>query len=375
MSDAKHFNIALFPGDGIGIEVTEAAVKVLKEAQRLIEEFSFNFKELPGGAFCYKETGEALPKASLDEAAEADAILLGACGWPDIRYPDGTEIRPQLEMRFIFDLYAGVRPIRYFPGIPPVLAKSGRPIDFVIIRESTEGLFASRGTGRNPEVATETMVITRRTTERLMRFSYNLARSRKKKGYPGKLTCVDKANIFSAFAFYRSIYDRIGLEFPDVEREYCYVDAMALNMVLKPWEYDVLVMENMFGDILSDLGAGIVGGMGMAPSGDIGDEHAVFQPSHGTAPDIAGKGIANPIAMILSSAMMCNYLGEKHHNADLAEVARLIEKGVEGYLARGDSLPFDQGGSTRTSEIVDIIIREMETNQPRSPGAIRSDRI
>lgn len=366
MNDTMNLNIAVFPGDGIGIEVTEAAVKVLKEVQRLMGGFSFNYQELPAGAFCYKETGEALPKTSLDEAAKADAILLGACGWPEIRYPDGTEIRPQLELRFIFDLYAGVRPIRYFPGIPPVLANSGdRPIDFVLIRESTEGLFASRGTRKNPEVATETMVITRRTTERLMRFSYRLARSRKKKGYPGKLTCVDKANVFPAFAFYRNIYDQVGLEFSDVEKDYCYVDAMALNLVLKPWEYDVMVMENMFGDILSDLGAGLIGGMGMAPSGDIGDDRAVFQPSHGTAPDIAGKGVANPIAMVLSAAMMCDYLGDKRPNATLAKVARLIEKGVEGYLARGENLPSDQGGSARTGEITDLIIQEMEANQHR----------
>jgi 3-isopropylmalate dehydrogenase len=271
-----------------------------------------------------------------------------------------------LELRFIFDLYAGVRPIRYFPGISPVLANSGdRPIDFVLIRESTEGLFASRGTRKNPEVATETMVITRRTTERLMRFSYRLARSRKKKGYPGKLTCVDKANVFPAFAFYRNIYDRVGLEFSDVDKDYCYVDAMALNLVLKPWEYDVMVMENMFGDILSDLGAGLIGGMGMAPSGDIGDDRAVFQPSHGTAPDIAGKGIANPIAMVLSAAMMCDYLGDKRPNATLEEAARLIETGVEGYLARGENLPSDQGGSARTGEITDLIIQEMEANQHR----------
>ena len=364
MNGAMNFNIAVFPGDGIGIEVTEAAVKVLKDAQRLTGGFSFNYQELPAGAFCYRETGEALPKASVDEAAKADAILLGACGWPEIRYPDGTEIRPQLELRFIFDLYAGVRPIRYFPGIPPVLANSGaRPIDFVLIRESTEGLFASRGTGKNPEVATETMVITRRATERLMRFSYGLTRSRKKKGYPGKLTCVDKANVFSAFAFYRNIYDQVGLEFPDVEKDYCYVDAMALNLVLKPWEYDVMVMENMFGDILSDLGAGLIGGMGMAPSADIGDDRAIFQPSHGTAPDIAGKGIANPIAMVLSAAMMCYYLGNKRYNATLEEVARLIEKGVEGYLARGENLPADQGGSAPTEEITDLIIQEMEADR------------
>lgn len=360
----KPYRIAVLPGDGIGEEVTRAAMKVLENLQRLRGDFAFDYQELPAGAFCYKKTGEALPKETVDAVAKSDAVLLGACGWPEIRYPDGTEIRPQVDLRFIFDLYAGVRPIRYYPGIPPALAQQGgaaKPVDFILIRESTEGLFSSRGTGKNSEVATETMVITRRTTERLMRFGYKLAQSRKARGQAGKLTCVDKANVFTAMAFYRSIYDEVGLDFPDVEKEYCYVDAMALNLVRKPWDYDVMVMENMFGDILSDLGAGIVGGMGMAPSGDIGDDHAVFQPSHGTAPDIAGKGIANPIAMVLSSAMMCDYLADKHHRPELAEGARLIEDSVAQYLAAGLPLPSDQGGNASTDGVIDHILEGMET--------------
>ncbi|NIP72518.1 MAG: isocitrate/isopropylmalate dehydrogenase family protein, partial [Gammaproteobacteria bacterium] len=261
MSEGASYDIAVFPGDGIGVEVTAAALEVLRAAQRKAGGFALQYTELPAGAFCYKETGEALPKASVDAAAKADAILLGACGWPEIRYPDGTEIRPQVELRFIFDLYAGVRPIRFYPGTPEVLAqRAGRPIDFVLIRESTEGLFSSRGTGPNRDAAGETLLITRPTTERLMRFGYQLARSRKGQGHAGKLTCVDKANVFTAMAFFRSIYDEVGLDFPDVEKDYCYVDAMALNLVRQPWDYDVLVMENMFGDILSDLGAGLVGG-------------------------------------------------------------------------------------------------------------------
>ncbi|HKJ00605.1 MAG TPA: isocitrate/isopropylmalate family dehydrogenase [bacterium] len=363
MSNAPQYRIAVLPGDGIGVEVTRASLEVLREAQRLVGGYALDFTELPAGAFCYKETGEALPKATVDEAAKSDAILLGACGWPEIRYPDGTEIRPQVELRFILDLYAGVRPIRYYPGTPQVLANSGaRPIDFILIRESTEGLFASRGTMRNDAAAGETLLITRHTTERLMRYGYQLARSRKAKGHPGRLTCVDKANVFSAFAFYRSIYDEVGLEFTDVEKDYCYVDAMALNMVRKPWDYDVMVMENMFGDILSDLGAGLIGGMGMAPSGDIGDEHAVFQPSHGTAPDIAGKGLANPVAMVLSAAMLCDHLAEKRGNAALGRTARLIEHGVEAYLASGQGLPGDLGGQAGTSAIVEGILAAMEAH-------------
>jgi 3-isopropylmalate dehydrogenase len=361
MSQLPQYRIAVFPGDGIGVEVTAAALQVLREAQRLSGGFALDFTELPAGAFCYKATGEALPKASVDEAARADAILLGACGWPEIRYPDGTEIRPQVDLRFIFDLYAGVRPIRHFPGTPRVLANAGeRPIDFILIRESTEGLFSSKGTVRTRDAAAETMVITRHTTERLMRYGYKLARARKAKGHPGRLTCVDKANVFQAMAFFRSIYDEVGLEFGDVEKDYCYVDAMALNLVRKPWAYDVMLMENMFGDILSDLGAGLIGGMGMAPSGDIGDERAVFQPSHGTAPDIAGKGLANPVAMVLSAAMLCDYLADKRHNPALEKTARLIEHGVEAYLASGQGLPGDLGGRAGTGAVTEGILAAME---------------
>jgi len=361
MAGTLDLDIAVFPGDGIGIEVTAAARQVLAEAERLVKGFRCGYTELPGGAICYRDTGESLPRESVDAAAKADAVLLGACGWPEIRYPDGTEIRPQVELRFLFDLYAGVRPIRFFPGTPPALANPGQePIDFILIRESREGLFASRGSGENREVATETMVITRRTTERLMAFGFELARHRKAQGHPGRLTCVDKANIFSAMAFFRAIYDEVGGGYGDVEQEHCYVDAMALNLVRRPWAYDVMVMENMFGDILSDLGAGLVGGMGMAPSADIGDDHAVFQPSHGTAPDIAGQGIANPVAMVLSGAMMCRYLGERKRNEPLERAARLIEQGVERFMATGDRLPHDLGGRATTEEITAGIVRAME---------------
>lgn len=361
MAQSVRVNIAEFPGDGIGIEVMNAAKQVLTRAETMVGGFRCSYETLPAGAFCYKETGEALPRASVDAADKADAMLLGACGWPEIRYPDGTEIRPQIELRFIFDLYAGVRPIRFYPGIPSVLANPrNRPIDFILIRESTEGLFASRGSGKNPEVAAETLLITRAKTEKLMHFSYRLARRRKAADKPGKLTCVDKANVFSAFAFYRAIYDRIGVEYPDVQKEYGLVDAMALNIVRKPWDYDVMVMENMFGDILSDLGAGVVGGLGMAPSADVGDTHALFQPSHGTAPDIAGKGIANPVAMILSGAMLFDHLADRRGDPGLRQAAQLVERAVERYLAKGQRLPTDQGGQAGTSEVTERVIAEME---------------
>jgi 3-isopropylmalate dehydrogenase len=361
MAQPARIHIAEFPGDGIGIEVMKAAKQVFARAEKLVGGFACDYEELPAGAFCYKQTGEALPRASVDAAEKADAMLLGACGWPEIRYPDGTEIRPQIELRFIFDLYAGVRPIKFYPGIPRVLANpQNKPIDFILIRESTEGLFASRGSGKNPEVATETMIITRAKTEQLMHFGYRLARRRKAQGHVGKLTCVDKANVFSAMAFFRAIYDRIGVEYTDIQKEYGLVDAMALNIVRKPWDYDVMVMENIFGDILSDLGAGVVGGLGMAPSADVGNRHALFQPSHGTAPDIAGKGIANPLAMILSGAMLFDHLADQRGDASLRKAGQSIERAVERYLAKGERLPTDQGGAAGTSEVVERVIAELE---------------
>ena len=258
-----------------------------------------------------------MPESTIKLCREADAILLGACGLPDVRYPDGTEIMPQVELRFIFDLYAGVRPCRLIPGVPsPIVGADERGIDLVLIRESTEGLFASMGKGVvTHDEARETLLITRKTSERLFEFSLPPRRTPQGARPPGKLACVDKANAFKAYAFFRQMFDECAARHAAVATERLYVDACSAMLVRKPWDFDVLVMENMFGDILSDLTAGLIGGMGMAPSADIGDTHAVFQPCHGTAPDIMGKGLANPTAMILSAAMMLDWLGERHDHA------------------------------------------------------------
>ncbi len=268
---------------------------------------------------------------------EADAILLGACGLPSVRYPDNTEIMPQVELRFIFDLYAGVRPARLVPGVPsPIVGAQEKGIDFVLIRESTEGLFASMGKGvTTHDEARETLVVTRKTTERLFDFSLKLAERRKKRGHPGRLTLVDKANVFKAFNWQRDIFAERKTKFPDVKTDLLYVDACAAMMVKKPWDFDVMVMENMFGDILSDLAAGLIGGLGIAPSADIGDKHAVFQPCHGTAPDIMGQGKANPTAMILSAAMMLDWLADKHDHQPAADAAQRIERAVDKAYSDG----------------------------------------
>ena len=181
--------------------------------------------------------------------------------------------------------------------------------------------------------ARETLLITRKTSERLFDFSFRFAQARKARGAPGKLTCVDKANAFKAYAFFRQMFDECAARYPGVATDRLYVDACSAMLVRRPWDFDVMVMENMFGDILSDLTAGLIGGMGMAPSADIGDKHAVFQPCHGTAPDIMGKGLANPTAMILSAALMLDWLADRHDHAPAARAARAIETAVDRAFA------------------------------------------
>lgn len=339
-------DIAVLPGDGIGREVMQACLALLERVETLTPGPRLRYTPHPAGALHYRDHGEALPSATLDACRRADAILFGAMGWPDVRYPDGTEPIPQLDLRMEFGLYAGVRPIRWFPGLPRVLAdERARGIDFVLVREQTEGLFYARGRGEVIEdrEALDTMKITRAGTARVSEFAFRLAEQRRARRGTGRVTCVDKSNVFTSMAFFRKVFDDVAVRHPGIERDYAYVDAMALTMVKKPWALDVLVAENMFGDILSDLGAGLIGGMGMAPSADIGDEHGLFQPAHGTAPDIAGQGKANPAAMFLSAAMMLDWLATRHEEPLLAARARLIEAALEAAMQAG-AVPLEIGG-------------------------------
>ncbi len=280
----------------------------------------------------------------------ADAILFGATGLPNVRYPDGTEIAPQITLRFALDLYAGVRPIRLFPGVPsPLDVPRGKTIDYVILRENTEGLFASRAGGAwvGDLVAVDSLIITRAGTERIVRraFEWCLRRSGAPADGTRRVTCVDKANMFPSYALFRQVFQDVAGGYPGIEAGCVSVDAMSMYFIQAPWRYDVIVLENMFGDILSDLGAATVGGLGMAPSGDTGDRWALFQPSHGTAPDIAGKELANPLAMILSAAMLLRWLGERHADAAAREAADRIESAVAAVLARGQVRTREVGGA------------------------------
>ena len=354
--------IAVFPGDGIGAEVMGAAEGALDALER---RFGFRLarRRWAGGAAHFRETGRELEDGAFEAARRADAILFGSMGLPDVRLPDGTEVAPHLEMRREFGLFAGVRPARKYPNTPtPLGSPEAEGIDLVVLRESTEGLFASRGRGtvEGDAVARDTLEITRATSERLFDFAFRLAERRAEKGRGRRrVTCVDKANVFVSMAFFRKVFDERRALFPEVGADHAYVDAAALDLVRRPWTFDVMVMENMFGDILSDLCGGLVGGMGMAPCAEIGLEHGLFQPAHGTAPDIAGRGLANPTAMLVSTAMMLDWLGERSGEARLAEAADALEDAVWRAYADAAALPFELGGRSGLTEVAEAVIARL----------------
>ena len=363
----RRFSVAVFPGDGIGDEITAPTVALLHRACERVGGVALDTAEHPAGARAWQTHGDALPADSMAAARAADAILLAAMGDPAIRYPDGTEITPQLDLRFRLGLYAGLRPIRSIPGVPgPLADPRARDIDFVLVRESVEGLFArlDEGTVTDDE-ARETLVITREGSERLFRATFALAASRARRraangeARAARVTCIDKANVFRAFAFFRKLFDAEATHH-DVRCDHAYVDIMSLNLVTRPWDYDVMVTENMFGDILSDLAAALVGGMGYAPSADVGDSHAVFQPCHGSAPDIAGRGLANPTAMFLSGAMMLDWLGERHDVPAANRAARLVERAVDAAFEDGALRTTELGGSDGLDAVTDAVSGALE---------------
>jgi 3-isopropylmalate dehydrogenase len=337
----------------------DACLPVLEAVIRRVGGPRLVWNRLSGGAGAYRDTGVAFSEEAMREVELADAILFGAMGLPEVRYPDGTEIAPQLDIRAHLDLYAGVRPVRAIPGLAgPLRDPRAADIDLIILREQTEGLYWSRGRGAmlDPDTAVDTLRITRQGSERVFDYAFRLAQRRRLQGRPGKVTCVDKAGVLRAFAFSHGIFKERAARFPGLTAETANIDAMALNMVRQPWAYDVIVTENMFGDILSDLGAGLIGGMGLAPSADIGDRHGLFQPCHGTAPDIAGTGRANPTAMILSGAMMLEWLGERHGEARLNEGARLMEHAVRTAFKDPALRPCEFGGGSGLQAITAAVL-------------------
>jgi len=343
VAKTKTYRIVVLPGDGIGPEIVDAALDVLEAVQELTGGFALVYEYHPAGAGCYRDTGEAISQQAIEAFRTADATLKGPVGLPDVRKPDGTEAGLLGGiLRVGFDLYANVRPIRLYPNaITPLAGRSADDIDYVIVRENTEGLYLSRGVGLvTPQAATDSLLLTARGCERIARFAFKTALE-KKRGAPEdgrrRVTLVDKSNVLRSFAFFRRIFLKVAEEFPEVAAECLYVDAAAAALVSRPHHFQVIVTENLFGDILSDLGGATIGGLGMCPSANIGDRLAYFEPIHGSAPDIAGRALANPVSQILSAAMMLSHLGE-------AAAAEMITSALWQVYARG-RLPFQPGGT------------------------------
>jgi 3-isopropylmalate dehydrogenase len=351
------FRIAVLPGDGIGPEVMESALRVLDAVQLRDSRLQFRFETLAAGAVEFQRSGEALPASTLAGCQAADAVLLGAMGLPDVRWPSGRELTPQIDIREHFELYRGERPARlYHAADCPLKGVGAGEIDFVILRESTEGLFSSRlqpGPLSGEEVS-DRLLVTRRGSLRLFHDAFQLARRRR-----SLVTLVDKANVLPSMVFFRKLFDEVAEQYPDVRTERIYVDAAALFLVRRPQSFDVLVTENMFGDILSDLAAALVGGMGMAPSADIGPGTAVFQPCHGTAPDIAGRGIANPIAMLLSARMMLDWL----NTPASIQAAAVLQRAVETVLQDPAARTPDLGGRLSTAELTELVAGAIQDSE------------
>lgn len=357
--------VAVIKGDGIGVDVTNATLAVVEEAIKAVDGEAIALTEFQAGAAYYQEHGVDIEPGAEEAVGDFDAIFLGAIGLPAVRCEDGTEISPHLRLRDRYQLYAGVRPVKAYPNAPQRLADpQAANIDLVILRESTEGLFYSAAVHGRTKVIDDKEVndilrITRSTTEKLHRFGFRLAQRRKSQGFKGELTCVDKANVFTSMAFFRKIFDEIKDKYSDVDVSYNYVDAQALDLIRRPWDFDVLVMENMFGDILSDLAGGLVGGMGMAACAEIGDDIGLFQPAHGSAPDIMGQDKANPLAAILSGALMLEYLGEEKGLVGGTAASEHIHRSVDRGFAENRLRPMEFGGDMGTQAVTDEVLAQL----------------
>ena len=362
----RKYKIAVLPGDGVSREVIPEAVKALKAAQEVVTGLELDFVEFECGFEYYKKTGEPWPPQAYETCKESDAILYGAMGLPGV---EGLEnivyvhrvLRPNL------DLYANVRPVKLRENVNcPLAGKKPGDIDFVIVRENSEGLYAPmRGVltrAEVTEVAIDVKIVTRKGAERIIKYAFEFCRKRGK-GAPidGKLrvTCVDKSTVLKSCALFREVYNEVAEDYPDIERDYALIDAWTQWAIRRPEYYDVVVTTNLFGDIITDMTAPIQGGLGMAPSAEVGDEHGLFRPIHGTAPKYYGKRVANPIAAILSAKMLMDWLAEKHGDESAKEAADKIEKAVDLTLKEGKVLPRDLGGSSRTNEVGDAIAKKI----------------
>ena len=327
--------IARIDGDGIGKEVTEAGVAVLESL-----DLNFDFIEAEAGRECFDKNGTTIPEETLKIAKNAKATLFGA-----ITSTPGQK-SPIITLRQELDTYANLRPIKSFKGINCLF----NDLDFLIVRENTEGLYAGLEE-IDEDRAIAQRVITRKASERISKLAFEEAINLGKES----VTCVHKANVLKKTdgVFKESFY-KVAKDYPNIKTNDYYVDATAMYLLTKPQEFDVIVTSNLFGDILSDASAGLVGGLGLAPSGNIGDEHGIFEPVHGSAPDIAGRNISNPIAMLLSVSMMLEYLNEPYWG-------NKVKIACENVLEKGKVLTPDLGGNSKTMDVANEVIKEIES--------------
>jgi 3-isopropylmalate dehydrogenase len=345
---ASH-RIATIPGDGVGIEVTAEAVKAVDAAAARLG-FTIEHHDYDLGGRRYLATGEVLPDSIEAELAEFDAILLGAVGTHDVP-PGVLERGLLLKLRFDFDQYVNLRPVKLYPGVPtPIAGLTPERCDLVVIRENTEGLYAGTGgvfkKGTPHEVATQESINTRLGAERALRYGFELATRR-----TNRLTVCHKTNVlsFAGDLWWRTAQE-VGAEYPSVELDYVHVDAACLYLVQSPERFDVMVTDNLFGDIVTDLGAAVQGGLGLAASGNLDPEKrhpSMFEPVHGSAPDIAGKGWANPVAAVISASMCLDHLGE-------TEAARVVEEAAASVLPELKAMGGPDMGMS-TAQIGDLI--------------------
>ncbi|MBW2000273.1 MAG: tartrate dehydrogenase [Deltaproteobacteria bacterium] len=348
----KRYRVAVIPGDGIGMEVVPEGVRVI---QALSERYQFGvtFEEFPYSCKYYLEKGTMMPEDGIQRLAEHDAILLGAVGDPSV--PDHISLWGLLiPIRRQFKQYVNLRPVRLLKGIQsPLKNRAPGEIEFYIVRENNEGEYSEIGgrlyRGTDMETAIQEAVFTRRGVDRVMRHAFELAKSRPKK----HLTSATKSNgIIHTMTFWDERFAAIGKEYPEVRTDQYHIDILTAHLVQHPDWFDVIVASNLFGDILSDLGPAVAGGIGLAPSANINPERefpSMFEPVHGSAPDIAGKGIANPIGILWSAVMMLEFLGE-------SEASQALMHSIERVVADGKALTPDLGGSARTREFTDALL-------------------
>ncbi len=369
MKDAG-YDVAVFAGDGTGPEVVREGLKVLR-ALADGGPSPWHVREYAGGGQYFLARGREWEPEAEAAARSADAVLVGAVGWPGATLPNGDLAGRALVLglREGLDLYANVRPCKLYPGVTHRISGSDREVwspknvDLVIVRENTEDLYTpARGRlrrGGETEVAIDTRVVTRKGTERVVRFAFELAR-RRARGAPEdgarRVTCVDKSNVLEGCRYFRETFDRLGAtEYPEIGRDYAYVDAFTQWLLRSPEHYDVVVAPNMMGDIITDLAAVLQGGMGFASGANVGAEHAMFEPVHGSSPKHAGKNRVNPFATFFAVEQMLRWLAERHADARLARQADRLEAAIARTLAAGTARTYDQGGTATTSDAGDRV--------------------